>query len=171
MFAVAQRTLGRKWKDIRREITELYKIRAPSDRQMRLWFNQWGPKSKTVGSDTAFPGLRERLLRLQNTYKYLSSDSAFNRELVTAGLLLHHIDSIASRSEFDQEHKLESIVAILTLIERWGGASTLDQALLEFQMVRAGQSSLFHGSHTPGEKQSYTSEEKEIFVVPIGLTP
>jgi hypothetical protein len=135
MFAVAQRTLGRRWKDIAREITEIHGIRAPTPRQMRQWFYQWGPKSAPAAA-SPYPGLRERLLRLQNTYRYLSSDSAYNREMATAGLLLHHIDTIASHSAVDREHQLESIVAILTLIERWAGAHDLDLALREFQLAR-----------------------------------
>ncbi len=69
LFAVGQRTLGRRWKDIRREIGELYKIEPPCERQMLLWFNQWGPQAKSIDSEMPLPAIKARLKHLRGTYR------------------------------------------------------------------------------------------------------
>ena len=163
-FVVAQRTIGRKWKDIQNEIRELHKVEPPCTRQMLLWFNQWGLQAKQSDSETTLPGFRARLLRLKNTYKYVSNDSAFNREVATAGQLLQLIDTIASHSPRDRENHIESIVGILALIERWSGKSTFDQAVSEYQLVRSPETADLGGIVAHSEKRDWTDEEKGAFL-------
>ncbi len=165
-FVVAQRSLGRKWKDIRREIGELYGGKTPCARQMLLWFNQWGAQAKAADPENVLKGFKERSDRLRNVYKKLATDSTYDREVATAGKLLQLIDGVASRSAIDRDDRIESIIGILTLIERWSGKSTFDQASAEYRMMRRPNPIAFDDTMVQLGHKDYTDEERAAFFAP-----
>ena len=47
-FALAQRSQGFQWQDIRDSIRQVFQIQPPSERQMRNWYHQYGGSSTGV---------------------------------------------------------------------------------------------------------------------------
>jgi hypothetical protein len=54
-------------------------------------------------------------------------------------------------------------VAILTLIERWSGKSTFDQAIREYQLIRSSDIAELRDIVAHAEKRDWTDEEKGAF--------
>jgi len=57
-FALAERSQGFKWRDIRDSIRQVFRIQPPSERQMRNWYYQYGGGS--IGTEET---VREALIK------------------------------------------------------------------------------------------------------------